>query len=128
MRLLAKCIGLLAIAVGLTGVLSPGTLIAIGYHALTPLALYMVAAFRIAIGLVLIAVASGARMPKTMRVLGTVILLAGLATPFVGIAHSRAMLDWWAGGGVVFLRLSLCLAIATGALILYGASPRRQGA
>jgi hypothetical protein len=126
MRLLAKCIGILAIAVGIIGVISPASLIAVSYHALTPVALYVVAALRIGIGLVLIGVASGARMPKTMRVLGTVILLAGLATPFVGIDRERAMLDWWAGDGILLLRLSRCLAIAIGALIVYAVNPRHH--
>ncbi len=126
MRLLAQCVGILAIAVGITGVISPASLIAVGYHALTPVALYVVAALRIGIGLVLIGAASGARMPKTVRVLGTLILLAGLATPFIGIDRARAMLDWWAGDGTLLLRLSLCVAIAIGALIVYAVNPRHH--
>jgi hypothetical protein len=126
MRLVAKCIGILAISVGIIGVISPTSLIAVGYHALNSFALYVVAAVRIGIGVVLILAAAGARMPKTLRVLGTVILLAGLATPFVGVERARGMLDWWAGNGSLFLRLSLCVAIAIGAFILYAVNPRRH--
>jgi hypothetical protein len=125
MRLLAKCFGILAIAVGIIGIISPASFIAVGYHELTPVALYLVAALRIGIGLVLIGTASGARMPKTLRVLGTLVLLAGLATPFVGIERARAMLDW-AGDGTLLLRLSLCAKIAIGALIVYAVNPRRH--
>lgn len=126
MRLLAKGIGILAIAIGIFGVFFPATLIAVGYQMLTPVVLYIVAALRIGIGLVLIAAAADTRMPKTMRVLGTVIMLAGLATPFVGIDHARLILDWWARSGT--LRLALCVPIATGALIVYAANPRRHDA
>ena len=126
MRLLAKCIGILAIAVGIIGVISPTSLITVGYHALSSVALYVAATVRIGIGVVLIGAATGARMPKTMRVLGTVILLAGLSTPFVGVERARAMLDWWSGNSTLFLRLSLCVAIAIGAFILYAVDPRRH--
>jgi len=126
MRLLAKCIGILAIAVGIIGVISPASLIVVGYHLLSSVVLYLVAALRIGIGLVLIGAASGARMPKTMRVLGTVIVCAGAATPFIGVDRERAILDWWAGNGSLFLRLSLSVAIVIGALILYAVNPRRR--
>jgi hypothetical protein len=65
-------------------------------------------------------------MPKTVRVLGTLILLKGLATPFVGIDRERAVLDWWAGDGTLLLRSLLCVAIAIGALIVYAVNPRRH--
>lgn len=124
MRFLATSTGLFLISFGVIAVCWPGSFITLGYHVLTPLGLYAVAALRIGIGCLLIAAASAARMPKTMRIMGAIILLAGLATPFVGLHRTQAVLDWFARQGSLPSRLSLCAMIAIGVFIFYAFRPQ----
>ena len=50
--------------------------------------LYFVAVLRIAFGIILLWAAADARTPVMMRVLGVLILVAGVATPFLGVERS----------------------------------------
>jgi hypothetical protein len=128
MKLLACLVAVFFILVGVTGVLRPADLMAIGYHLLTPTGLYAVAALRIAIGLVLVLVAPVSRAPNGLRFLGTMILLVGVATAFVGVDHARTMLDWWMARGPAFIRMSAGAAIAIGAFVAYVVAAGRRAA
>ncbi len=127
MKLLASLVGVFFIFIGIASVARPAGLMAMGYYIVTPIGLYVVAALRIGIGLVLVVAASASRAPNTLRILGTIIFVAGLVTPFVGVDRTRAMLDWWTAQGPVFIRLSSCVAIAIGAFITYVVAARRRG-
>jgi len=48
------------------------------------------AALRIALGLVFVLAAPASRAPRTLRVLGVIVIIAGLTTPSFGVAHARA--------------------------------------
>jgi uncharacterized membrane protein len=126
MRLLALLVALLMALIGLTGIVSPETLAALGHHAVTPTGLYVVAAVRIGIGIILLFVASTSRAPRTLRVIGTIAIFAGVATPFVGVEHSRRVMDWWLAQGFVWVRLHAGIALVLGGLLVYAVAPRRQ--
>ena len=125
MKVVAIVIGFLAMTFGLVATCQPQSVITIAYHMLTPSVLYTRAAVRIGIGLLLVAVASASRMKKTIRGLGMIVLLAGMATPIVGVDHARAVLDWCAREGAWPLRVSGCVAFCIGAFIVYAFSPWR---
>src|SRR5205807_4032871 len=126
MQLLALFIALLISLVGLTGVISPETLASLGQHALTPVGLYVVAAIRIGIGTILLLAAPVSRAPRTLRVFAILAIIAGLATPFVGLAHSRRVVDWWLAQGFFWVRLHAGIALVLGGLLAYAVAPRRQ--
>jgi len=128
MKLLASLVGVFFVVIGIAGAARPAGLMTIGYYLVTPFGLYVVAALRIGIGLVLVLAASASRAPNTLRILGAMILVAGLVTPFMGVDRARAMLDWWAAQGPLFIRLSSCVAIAIGAFITYVIAARRRAA
>ena len=126
MQLLALLVALLISLVGLTGVVSPETLASLGQHALTPVGLYVVAAVRIWIGVILMLAAPVSRAPRTLRVLGIIAIIAGVATPFIGIETSRRVMDWWLAQGYVHLRLHAGIAVVLGGLLAYAVAPRRR--
>ena len=126
MQLLALLVALLISLVGLTGVVSPETLAALGRHALTPTGLLIVAAVRILIGIILMLAAPISRAPRTLRVLGIIAIIAGVATPFIGIETSRRVMDWWLAQGYVHLRLHAGIAVVLGGLLAYAVAPRRR--
>ena len=118
MKALALLVALFVIVVGITGVIAPDRVMAIGRQLITPTGLYVIGALRVVIGLVLFLAAPASRAPKTLRVLGVLVVIAGLATPLFGVVFGidrmRALLDR-AAEGTPFIRLGAALAIVLGA-------------
>ncbi len=129
MKLLATAMGILIAAIGVVGIAAPLVLLEFGRSLQTPSALYVVAAVRIIFGAVLLWVAGASRMPRTLRVIGIVIVVAGLLTLFFGVERSQAMLDWWSSQGLLFMRAWAGVAVIFGLFIVYAVtSPRRAAA
>ena len=126
MKLLALLVALFIIVIGLAGLLAPGALQTIGQYWVTPVGLYVAAALRVGIGLVLVRSASASRAPNTLRVLGVIALVAGLATPFVGVERARAILNWSSAQGPAFVRLLAGFALALGGFIVYAVTTRHR--
>jgi hypothetical protein len=118
MRQLATVVGVLIVLVGLVGVIVPNEITAIGHYVVTRNGLYIVAVLRICIGIVFILAAPASRMPRTVRIIGGIVLIAGIITPLFGVDRSRAVLDWWISQSSIFMRLAGVMAIAAGAFII----------
>src|SRR5678816_2680466 len=92
--------------------------------------LWVITALRVGIGLVLIKVARISRAPRTLRALGAVVIVAGLATPLFGVERSRAVLDWAATQGTALMLVEGCVALALGAFLAFavaaGHGPARR--
>lgn len=128
MNLLAMIVGLLVVAVGAVGMAVPDALVAIGRDLVTPTGLYVIAVVRVGIGLVLVLAASTSRMPRTLRVVGGIVIIAGLTTPMFGVDRARAVMDWWVSQGPLFTRFAAVLAVAIGGFIIYaGGSAGQRG-
>jgi hypothetical protein len=126
---LAFVFGLCIVTVGAAGVLMPSGLVWIAQHFVTSVAFYIIAAVRVAFGLVLISVASASRAPKALRALGYVILIAGITTALTGLlamGRARAIIDWWLRQESGVLRLTGVLALALGGFIAYACAPTRR--
>jgi hypothetical protein len=128
MRMLASIIGVLIVLIGVVGVFFPDALISAGQYFVTPTGIYIAATLRIGIGLVLILAASASRLPKTLRVVGAIILVAGLVTPLVGADRARATLDWWVMQGSAITRVLAGIGIAIGAFTIFAFTTRRRTA
>lgn len=125
MKWLASLVGLTIAAIGVLGLVAPTVLLDAFRSAQTGLGLYVVAAVRVAFGLFLIGAAAASRLPRTLRVLGVVIIVAGIMTPFVGVERTRAILDWWSAQGTTFMRSWAVIALLLGLFILYAIAPHR---
>jgi hypothetical protein len=86
---------------------------------LTPAGLYAIAVLRIAIGLLFVLAAPSSRAPRTLRVLGLIVIVAGLTTPWFGVARGRAVLNWLASAGPLLMRLDAVVGMALGAFLVY---------
>jgi hypothetical protein len=117
MRSAAFLVALFAIIVGVVGLVSPDSLIAVGRYVITPVGVYAIAVLRVGIGLLLMLVAPISRAPKTLRAFGAVVLAAGLSTPLFGVDRIRAMLEWEAMQGPALLRAVAVVALAAGGFI-----------
>ena|SRR5205814_3824755 len=128
MRSLALLVALFIMVVGLTGILTPDSLLKVGRYVVTPLGLYAVAVLRVFIGLVLLLVARRSRAPRVLGAVGAVVLVAGLATPLFGVERARAVLDWEATHGRELIRVGAGLALALGGFIAVAVATGRRRA
>jgi len=126
MRIAALLVALFAIVVGVVGIVMPDSLMTIGRYVATPVGLYVIAAVRVAIGLVLMLVAPTSRVPRTLRVVGAVVIVAGLATPLFGVERTRAILDWESTQGTALIRVMACLVLAIGGFIVFAVATGRR--
>jgi hypothetical protein len=130
-KTLAFVIGLCISAVGAVGILAPSGVIWLAEHFVTSGAFYVLAAVRIAFGLILISVASASRAPKALRILGFVILLLGITTGLTGlvaIGRARGTIEWWLQQGSSLVRLTSVLLLALGSFVAYACAPARRAA
>jgi len=132
LKLLAVALCALLTIVGVGVMLAPMTIAEFGRWMQTPGGLYGVAALRIVMGASLVGVASASRMPRTLRVIGALIILVGLLTPLFGVERARAVLDWWVAQGTTFMRIWAVFPVAFGLFLIYaivrpgGGSPPRS--
>ena len=127
MRVAALLVAAFTIVVGIAGIVSPDSLTAVRrqYFA-TPVRLYAAGALRVAMGLVVILVAPNSRAPKTLRALGAVMCLQGLAaTLLFGPDRARTILEWETMQGNALLRVGATVALAAGAFMAFAVSGRR---
>jgi len=128
---LAFVVGLCIVTVGGVCILAPSGIVWIAQHAVTSRVFYLIAAVRVAFGLVLISAASASRAPKAVRVLGYFILIAGITTALTGllaIGRARDIIDWWLQQGLGVVRLTGVLVFALGGFVAYACAPARRAA
>jgi hypothetical protein len=131
MRAVAFVFGLCIATVGTAGILAPSILVWIARHFATSGAFYLIAAIRVAFGLVLISVASASRAPMALRVLGYVILIVGMTTAvtaLLGIERAQAIIQWWLQQGSGVVRLTGVPLLALGGFVAYTCAPDRLAA
>ena len=124
MRIAALLLALFTILVGLVGLVSPDSLMTIRrlYFA-TPVGLYAAGAVRIAMGVVLILCAPASRTPRTLRALGAVVCMQGLAALLFGPDRARAILEWEAMH-TALLRAGSLVAAAVGGFVAFAVAKR----
>ena len=129
MKTLAFVFGLCIASFGAIGILAPSGPLWIAQHFVNSGVFYVIGAVRVAFGLVLISVASVSRAPKTLRVLGCLILIAGISTALTGLVameRARAIIEWWLQQGSEVVRLTGVLVLALGGFVAYACAPARR--
>ena len=124
MPIAALAIGLLIVVQGIVGLAVPDIFVGIVRTFQAPPVLYFAALIRFAFGVVLFVAAPRSRAPIVLRVLGLLISLGGLLTPFIGVSFARVVLDWWADP--VIVRVWAAAALCLGVLIVYATMPARR--
>jgi hypothetical protein len=117
--MLGRVIGALVILVSALSFVAPDLRLSLERSVMTPAGLYAIATMRIGIGLVLVAAAPASRAPRTLRVLGLTVIIAGLMTPWFGVSRARAVLNWWASAGPLLMRLDAAAGMAIGGFLVY---------
>jgi hypothetical protein len=124
MKSLAVVVAGVLVALGVGALVIPEFLIGIGRNMVSTTGLYAAGAVRVGIGLVLMLAARESRAPGLLRAIGTVVLVASVATPLFGVDAARARLDWEAAHLTLY-RLEGAMFIWLGWVILSTIQPRR---
>ena len=74
---------------------------------------------RIAIGLTFVLAAPTSRAPRTVRVLGVLVIVAGLMTPWFGVARAHAVVHWLTAARPLWVRLDALVGMALGSFLVY---------
>jgi len=117
-NVLAMAVGLAIAAFGVLGIASPSVLLEVGRSLQSSGGLWLVAFIRVVFGAILVWAAPNSRTPRTLLVLGILIIIAGVVTPFIGVERSRGMFDWWSSQGSS-MRVWPVIAIGLGLYISY---------
>ena len=117
MRIAALLVALSLVVVGIVGMVSPDSVTTVRrqYFA-TPVGLYAAAAVRVAMGLVLILVASVSRAPRILRTLGALMCAQALAATLLGLDRAQAVLEWETMHPLL-LRAGAIVALASGGFV-----------
>ena len=123
---IALAIGALLIIQGLLGIVVPDAFVEVVRLFQSPPMLYVAAALRIAIGIVLICAVTGSRLPMFLRIFGVLVVIGGVLTPFVGVQFAHTILSLWSSQGPGLVRLFALVSLALGLLTSYAVSPARR--
>jgi hypothetical protein len=124
----AFAIGVLIAAEGAIGLAVPEAFVRIVRAFREPPVLYVASVIRIMIGIVLVMAAPRSRAPRVLRVLGVVVTVGGVLTPFIGGRLADVFLNWWTTGGTGEVRIFATLALVVGVVIVYAVAPARRAA
>lgn len=129
MKTLALVAGLFIASIGAVGIVIPSSFMWSSQFALTSAAFYIIGAVRVALGLLLVSVASASRAPHALRMLGYFILVAGIvtaATGLVAMERARSIIEWYLQQGSIVVRLAGVAVLALGGFIAYVCAPARR--
>jgi len=125
LKLLTTAVCLAMAVLGIVGVTAPTLLLQLAQFLLLPPAIYWVAVIRVAFGVLLFLVAPASRLPRTLRVVGAVIVVAGLVTPLLPTFALEHALTWFSEPGRILFRLLAVAPIVIAALLAYVINPPR---
>lgn len=128
MKSLAFAVSILATSMAVIGLVRPEIITSLLRYSFSPTGLYVVAIVRLAIGLILFLGARGSRAPRTMRILGVMICVAGVAGAALAVftlERGHTLTQWWSIQEPGFVRVAAVFALALGSFIAYATAPRR---
>lgn len=120
----ALLVALVTIALGVVGIVHPDSVTtARRFYFETPGRQHAAGAVRLAMGLVLILAAAGARWPKIVFALGALMCLQALSATLMGPERARAILEWETMHPAL-LQAGAVVALVSGAFIAFAVTTR----
>jgi hypothetical protein len=118
--------GIMVVAMGAWILVKPFGLKDFADLFVTPSGLWWAAALRVTFGIALLMAAATSRMPRTLRVLGVLFIMGGLAIPVLGLERLQGIAEWGASRDANELRVPALFAFAMGGFIIWSVWPRRS--
>jgi len=119
MTAIALVSSVLIAALGALGLVSPWRLLSVDRYFQTPARLYLAAGVRVVMGAAFFLAAPDSRAPEVLRILGAVVIVAGVITLFLGFERCRGLIDWWSAHRSAFVRPFAAFALVVGVLLTY---------
>ena len=123
MQLVALALSVLIAILGAVSFVAPIRALNIARAFDSPGGLYALAAIRLVLGVVLFLAGPSSRQPEVLRILGILIGVVGIITPFVGLDRQRRLLNWWSARGLGFQRAWAAVGFAFGLFVAYAVAP-----
>ena len=125
-KMLATILGFLMMLLGLSALLVPERVLTFARFATTPNGVYVAAAIRLAIGLILLMAAGGSRFPIVLRVLGAFAILGGIATLVIGVAGAQRIAEQIMPYVTTAIRGIGAFLVVLGAFVIYAVSGKQR--
>ena len=123
-RILATILGCLMMLLGLSAVLVPDRVLPFARFTTTPNGVYVAAAIRLLIGLILLMAAGASRFPVVLRVFGGLAILGGIATLVIGVAGAQRIADQILPYVTTAIRGIGAFLVVLGAFVVYAVTVR----
>jgi hypothetical protein len=119
MRWFGLVIGVVIVLGSAISFAAPEARLWLEHSVLTSTGLDVIAVVRVAIGLGFLFAASVSRQPRTIRALGIIVIIAGVMTPWFGVARARAAVNWFEAAGPFPMHLEAVAGVALGSFVIY---------
>ena len=126
MNIIVALIGWIIIAEGLLGIARPHLLLDAVHGWPTDVQLYVAVGARIIIGLLLFFAAPSCRLPRSTRVIGVIVFLAGIAFAFMGANRLQSMIEWVSAKPNWVIQLFYAVATILGTFFVYSGSSKKK--
>ena len=123
MAAIALLFCLLIVALGFLGLFWPPRFIDFVRRLTTLQGFYILAVLRIAFGAAVVMAAPASRAPTFLEVLGIVLIVSGVVTPFFTHTRYRKVIEWWSAGGTLYIRIWAGCALLFALLVAYAIIP-----
>ena len=125
-RMLATILGFLMMLLGLSALLVPDRVLPFARFTTTANGVYVAAAIRLLIGLILLMAAASSRFPIVLRVFGGLAILGGIATLVIGAAGAQRIADQIPPYVTTAIRGIGAFVMILGAFVVYAVSGSRS--
>jgi hypothetical protein len=128
MNFLVAIVGWMIVAIGLLGIAQPHLMLSwmLGWPA--DVRFYVTIGTRVLLGLLFILAAPKCRLPRFIRTIGIIALIAGAVYFFLGRGRLELLIQWMFGQPSVFIQLLYAAAVLFGAALVYSSFKRRPAA
>ena len=123
MTAISLAFGVLIVALGVFGLISPSQLLRLEEYSRKPPVRYIASAIRLLMGTVLFLAAPASRAAGVLHTLGIFIFVAGAITLFFGPERFPKLVDWWSAHGPALARVWAALALVLGFFLVYALIP-----
>jgi hypothetical protein len=120
MTILVAVFGAVIVGMGIVGFVRPSAIVGfVQFFMKSRSGLYWAMGSRIVLGLLLLAVASESRFPRTLQVPGVISLVAAAISPIVGLERLQRLVQWWSERPPVLVRVWSLIALVLGAFLIH---------
>ena len=123
MAAIALLFCLLVMALGALGLFWPPRFIDLVRRLTSLQGFYILAVLRIAFGAAVVFAAPASRAPTFLEVLGIVLIVSGIVTPFFTHTRYRKVIEWWSAGGTLYVRVWAGCAMVFALVLAWAITP-----